>query len=220
MTTAADDLLDRTAGARGVRVKICGVTRAEDALAAARLGADAVGFNFWPRSKRYLAPEAAAAIVGRLPPHVATFGVFVDPSRAELEAALAASGVGVAQLHGDEPPALCLALGVPVVKALRVRDRHDLAGLAAYEVRAFLLDSPSAGYGGSGATFDWSLAAAAAREVPVLLAGGLGPDNVAEAVRTVRPLGVDVASGVESAPGVKDLARMEAFIRRAKEAGR
>jgi phosphoribosylanthranilate isomerase len=216
----ADDVLDRASTGRGVRVKICGITRAEDALAAARLGADAVGFNFWPRSKRYLAPAAAAAIVGRLPGHVATFGVFVDPTRAELEEALAASGVGVAQLHGDEPPTLCLGLGVPVVKALRVRDRHDLAGLAAYEVRAFLLDSPSAGYGGSGTTFDWSVAAAAAREVAVLLAGGLGPDNVAEAVRTVRPLGVDVASGVESAPGVKDLARMELFIRAAKEAGR
>jgi phosphoribosylanthranilate isomerase len=218
--SAADDVLDRTSRARGVRVKICGVTRAEDALAAARLGADAVGFNFWPRSKRYIAPAAAAAIVRSLPPHVATFGVFVDPTRAELEAALAASGVGIAQLHGDEPPALCLGLGVPVVKALRVGSSHDLAGLAAYEVRAFLLDSPSPGYGGSGATFDWSVAAAAALEVPVLLAGGLGPDNVAEAVRTVRPLGVDVASGVESAPGVKDQARMEAFIRRAKEAGR
>jgi phosphoribosylanthranilate isomerase len=218
--TAADDILDPASRARGVRVKICGVTRAEDALAAARLGADAVGFNFWPRSRRYLPPAAAAAIVRSLPPQVATFGVFVDPSRAELEAALAASGVGAAQLHGDEPPALCLGLGVPVVKALRIRDGHDLAGLAAYEVRAFLLDAPSPGYGGSGTTFDWSIAAAAAREVPVLLAGGLVPDNVAEAVRAVRPLGVDVASGVESAPGVKDLAKVEAFIRNAKEAGR
>jgi phosphoribosylanthranilate isomerase len=217
---AADDVLDRTARARGVRVKICGVTRVEDALAAARLGADAIGFNFWPRSKRYLDPAAAAAVVRRLPPHVATFGVFVDPTRAELEAALAASGVGAAQLHGDEPPALCAGLGVPVVKALRIRDRHDLAGLAAYEVRAFLLDSASPGYGGSGTTFDWSIAAAVARELPVLLAGGLGPENVAEAVQTVRPLGVDVASGVESAPGVKDLAKVETFIRRAKEAGR
>jgi phosphoribosylanthranilate isomerase len=106
------------------------------------------------------------------------------------------------------------------VKVIRVRDGHDLAQLASFEVRAFLLDSASAGYGGSGATFDWSLASEAARELPVLLAGGLTPDNVGEAVRAVRPLGVDVASGVESAPGVKDLARMELFIRRAKEAGR
>jgi phosphoribosylanthranilate isomerase len=216
---AADELLD-VGAPRGVRVKICGVTRLEDALAAARLGADAIGLNFWPRSKRYIAPAAAAAIVSRVPPTVATVGVFVDPTRAELEEAVAVSGVGVAQLHGDEPPELCLGLGVPVVKAIRVREGRDLAQLASYEVRAFLLDAPSAGYGGSGATFDWGLAAEASRELPVLLAGGLTPENVAEAVRTVRPLGVDVASGVESSPGVKDVARMELFIRRAKEAGR
>ena len=217
---AVEDVLDRASRARGVRVKICGVTRLEDALAAARLGADAIGFNFWPRSKRLIPPAAAGEIVRRLPPEVATFGVFVDPSRDELLAALAASGVSAAQLHGDEPPALCLGLPVPVVKALRVGDGRDLAALASYEVRAFLLDAPSAGYGGSGATFDWSLAEAAAREVPVLLAGGLGPGNVAEAVRQVRPLGVDVASGVETSPGVKDAALVEQFIRRAKEAGR
>ncbi len=105
------------------------------------------------------------------------------------------------------------------MKAIRVRGPGDLAQLASYEVRAFLLDSASAGYGGSGIAFDWSVAAAVARELPVLLAGGLDPGNVAEAIRTVRPLGVDVASGIESAPGVKDHARMELFIRRAKEAG-
>jgi phosphoribosylanthranilate isomerase len=201
-------------------VKICGVTSLEDALAAVRLGADAIGFNFWPRSKRYLLPATAGGIAARLPPGVATFGVFVDPSRAELEEALAASRVGVAQLHGDEPPDLALGLPVPVVKAIRVMDRDSLAALASWEVRAFLLDSASAGYGGSGKTFDWSLAAAVAAELPVFLAGGLGPENVAEAVRAVRPLGVDVASGVESAPGVKDAAKMKQFIARAKEAGR
>ncbi len=214
------DLFDRAAPARGVRVKICGVTRLEDALAAARLGADALGFNFWPRSKRFVAPEAAGAIVRRLPPGIATFGVFVDPTRDEVLAAIAASGVGVAQLHGDESPALCVSLPVPVVKGIRVASSRALAQLASYEVRAFLLDSASAGYGGSGALCDWSLAAAVARELPVLLAGGLSPENVAEAVRTVRPLGVDVASGVESAAGVKDVARMEAFIRAAREASK
>ena len=217
---AAEDVLDRASHARGVRVKICGVTRLEDALAAARFGADAIGLNFWTRSKRFVPPAVAAEIVRRLPPHVASFGVFVNPTRDELLAAVSASGVGVVQLHGDEPPAFCVGLPVPVVKALRVRDGQDLAALASYEVRAFLLDSASAGYGGSGATFDWSLAEAVARELPVLLAGGLGPANVAEAVRTARPLGVDVASGVESSPGVKDLALLEQFIRRAKEAGR
>jgi phosphoribosylanthranilate isomerase len=205
-------------GPRRLRVKICGVTRLEDALAAARLGADALGFNFWPRSKRFVAPAAAGEIVRSLPAGVATFGIFVDPTRDEVLAALDASGVAAVQLHGDESPALCASLPVPVVKAIRVEDGRSLAQLASYEVRAFLLDAPSPGYGGSGASFDWTLAAAVASELPILLAGGLRPENVAEAVRTVRPLGVDVASGVESAPGVKDLARMALFIRLAREA--
>lgn len=201
-----------------VRIKICGLTRLDDALAAAALGADALGFNFWPRSKRHVAPAAARAIVERLPPGVTTFGVFVDPTREELLAAIAASGVGAVQLHGDEPPALCLGLPVPVVKAIRVKDAHSLAALAAYEVSGFLLDSATPGFGGSGAAFDWSLAAETAADLPVWLAGGLTPENVAEAVRTVRPLGVDVASGVESAPGVKDHEKMQRFIEAARGA--
>jgi phosphoribosylanthranilate isomerase len=212
--------LDRTAARRDARVKICGITRLEDALLAARLGADALGFNFWRGSKRHVAPAAAREMVRSVPPELATFGVFVNPSRDELLAAVAESGVGAVQLHGDEPPALCVGLPVPVVKAIRVADAHALAQLASYEVQAFLLDSASPGYGGSGTTFDWTLAAEVARELPVVLAGGLVPENVAEAIRTVRPIAVDVASGVESAPGVKDPAKLESFIRRAKEAGR
>jgi phosphoribosylanthranilate isomerase len=211
---------DRAAARRDVRVKICGVTRLEDALAAARLGADALGFNFWGRSKRFVTPAAAGAIVRALPPGIATFGVFVDPTRDDLLAAVAASGVDAVQLHGNEPPHLCVGLPVPAVKAVRLASPHDLAQLASWEVQSFLIDSDSAGYGGSGKTCDWSLAAEVARELPVILAGGLTPENVADAVRTVRPIGVDVASGVESGPGVKDLARVELFIRRAKEATR
>jgi phosphoribosylanthranilate isomerase len=199
-----------------VKVKICGVTRLEDALAAARLGADRVGFNFWPRSRRYLPPAAAAALVAALPPGVLPVGVFVDPTPEELRAALRASGVRAVQLHGDEPPALCRAVGLPVVKAIRVKDAGSLAALDAYQVEAFLLDSASPGYGGSGTAFDWALAAQAAARAPVWLAGGLTPGNVAEAVARVRPLGVDVASGVESSPGVKDAALMERFIHGAK----
>jgi phosphoribosylanthranilate isomerase len=202
----------------GVKVKICGITRLEDGVAVAGLGADALGFNFWPHSKRYLPPAAAAPIVAALPPGVLAVGVLVDPTREELLAAIAASGVHAVQLHGDEPPALCQGLPVPVVKGIRVADAHALAQLASYEVQAFLLDSATPGYGGSGVTVDWTLAAEAAASVPVWLAGGLTPDNVAEAVRRVRPLGVDVASGVEHAPGVKDLARVEAFIRSARGA--
>jgi phosphoribosylanthranilate isomerase len=202
------------------RVKICGITRLEDALAAVRLGADALGFNFWPRSKRFVSPAEVRAIVRRLPPLVTAVGVFVDPTRDEVLRAVDASGVGVVQLHGDEPPELCLSLPLPVLKAIRVTDAHSLAQLASYDVQGFLLDAPSPGYGGSGATFDWSLAAEVARELPIVLAGGLTHENVAEAVRTVSPWAVDVASGVESAPGVKDAERMARFVERAKEAGR
>ena len=201
------------------RVKICGITRLEDALAAVRLGADALGFNFWPGSKRYLAPAAARAIVRALPPLVTTVGVFVDPSHDEAAAAAALSGVQVLQLHGDEPPEACARMPLPVLKGIRVRDEASLALLDRYAgtVAGFLLDADSAGYGGSGRVFDWALAARAAAAHPIVLAGGLTPANVAEAVRAVRPYGVDVASGVEAAPGVKDLELVARFLRAAKE---
>jgi phosphoribosylanthranilate isomerase len=202
------------------KIKICGITRLEDALAAARLGADALGFNFWPRSKRYVAPVEARKILRRLPSFVTPVGVFVDPSRDEVLGAVDASGVAVAQLHGDEPPELCISLPLPVLKAIRVADRHSLAALVSYEVQGFLLDAPTPGYGGSGEIFDCALAAEVARELPIVLAGGLGPDNIAEAVRAVRPWAVVVASGVERAPGVKDHDRMRLFVERAREAAR
>lgn len=202
------------------KVKICGVTRLEDALAAVLLGADALGFNFWAGSKRYLPPAQARAIVQRLPPFVTAVGVFVDPTREEVARAVDASGVSMAQLHGRESPELCLSMPVPVLKAIQVHDVHALAQLASYEVRGFVLDTPTPGHGGSGKTFDWSLVGEAAREIPIVLAGGLTPDNVGEAVRMVGPWAVDVASGVESAPGVKDPDRMRRFIEAAKEAGR
>ncbi len=199
------------------RVKICGVTRPEDALQAARLGADALGFNFWPGSRRYLTPAAARAIVDRLPPFVTPVGVFVNQGEEEIRRAADESGVRVLQLHGDEPPALCARLPLPVVKAVRVAAPLTLDALKAYPVAAFLLDAPSAGWGGSGASFDWSLAEGLAGLGPIVLAGGLTPENVAAAVRRVRPYAVDVASGVESSPGVKDVARMARFIAAARE---
>jgi len=204
-----------------VQVKICGLRRPEDARAAVRAGADALGFNFWPGSKRYLPPAEAGRIVRELPPFVAAVGVFVNATREEIAAAVLASGVGVAQLHGDEAPEACRDLPVRVVKAIRVGSEADVLGMAAFHdagVGTFLLDAPSAGYGGSGARFDWALAASAKRWGRVILAGGLTPRNVAEAIRAVRPWGVDVASGVEVVPGVKDAELMGRFVAEARAA--
>ena len=200
-----------------VRVKICGVTRAEDALAAVRLGADALGFNFWPGSKRHITPAAARLIIARLPPFVTPVGVFVNQLEGEMRAIAAETGIQVFQLHGDEPPELCARLPLPVVKAIPVDQVRALSRLLSYEVSAFLLDTPSRGYGGSGEPFDWSLAEGVSEVAPVILAGGLTPENVAAAVRAVRPYAVDVASGVESSPGVKDMARMSRFFAAVRE---
>jgi phosphoribosylanthranilate isomerase len=200
-----------------VRAKICGITRLEDALAAARLGADALGFNFWPESKRFVTPAAAREIVRRLPPLVTPVGVFVNQPEGEMRAVAAETGVQVLQLHGDEPPELCARLPLPVWKAVAVDRLGSLARLLSYEVQAFVLDTPSRGFGGSGVPFDWSLAEGVSEAAPVVLAGGLTPDNVAEAIRAVRPWAVDVASGVESSPGVKDADRMARFLAAVRE---
>ena len=200
-----------------IRIKICGVTRAEDALAAVRLGADALGFNFWPGSKRHITPAAARVIIARLPPFVTPVGVFVNQLEGEMRAIAAETGIQVFQLHGDEPPELCARLPMPVVKAIPVDQVRALSRLLSYEVAAFLLDTPSRGYGGSGEPFDWSLAEGVSEVAPVILAGGLTPENVAAAVRAVRPYAVDVASGVESSPGVKDTARMSRFFAAVRE---
>lgn len=199
------------------RVKICGLTRLEDALLAARLGADALGFNFWPGSRRYVDPDAARAIVDRLPPFVTAVGVFVNQPPTEVLAIAARAGVVAVQLHGDEGWEDVNGYPIPAVKALRLAGRESLADLHRYRVRAFLLDAPSDGFGGSGRTCDWALAREVAERVPVVLAGGLGPENVAEAIRAVRPYAVDVASGVESSPGVKDPDRLRRFLARARE---
>ncbi len=201
-----------------MRVKICGIRRLEDALAAERLGADALGFNFWPSSKRYVTPAAAWEIVRRLPPLVTPVGVFVNQPESEMIGIANETGMRVLQLHGNEPPDLCARLPFPVVKAVRVDAVKTLSALASYEVAAFLLDTPSRGYGGTGKPFDWSLAEGVSEIAPIILAGGLTPENVAQAIAAVRPYAVDVASGVESAPGVKDEGKMARFIEAARSA--
>jgi len=201
-----------------VRVKICGLTRLEDALEAVRLGADALGFNFWPGSRRFIAPGQAREIIRRLPPLVTSVGVFVDPTHDEAVAAAAISGVQVIQLHGSESPVACRAFQLPVLKAVPVGGQEALATAAAYAgLSGLLLDAPTPGHGGSGQPCHWPTARILAERVPVILAGGLHPGNVAAAIAAVRPYGVDVASGVESSPGVKDHLLMARLIAAAKE---
>lgn len=200
-----------------VKVKICGITNIEDALQAAGCGADALGFVFYKKSPRCLAPKAARQIIAELPPFVTAVGLFVNETPECIRQIADFCALDVLQLHGDEGPADCNYAPRRVVKALRVKEATSLAGHETYAVSALLLDAWVAGaYGGTGERFNWELAAAVARQRPVVLAGGLTPENVAAAVRMVRPYGVDVSSGVESTPGRKDPAKVEAFIRNAK----
>ncbi len=204
-----------------VRVKVCGVTRLEDAKAAWEAGADALGLNFYAKSPRCVDVATAAALAATRPPLGAVVGVFVNASPDDVRAKVRECGLTAVQLHGDEPPEACSGYGVPVIKALRVRGPEDVARAREYvgvgDVAGLLLDGAAPGYGGGGVGFDWSLVATLSGSgVPVLVAGGLKPSNVAEAVRATRPYGVDVASGVESSPGIKDLDAVRAFVRLAK----
>lgn len=197
------------------RVKICGVTRPEDAVIAADLGADAVGLNFWPPGSRCIDADRAREIVSALPPMVTSIGVFVDPSRDEVERVLARAGLSVLQFHGAESPSECERYGLPYIKAIRVRGGEDWAEIEARyaSARAFHVDSYRKGLpGGTGSVFDWSLAPVD-RDRALVLAGGLRVDNVAQAIRAVRPYAVDVCSGVERSPGHKSPALVGAFIR-------
>lgn len=200
-----------------VKVKICGITSAADALAAVDAGADALGFMFYAPSPRNVNFDVAAEIIRQLPPFVAKVGVFVNPAEAEVRRAIAECGLDTLQFHGEETPEFCRQFGLKTMKAFRVRDAESLRQTDAYANEAWLLDSYVAGQlGGTGARFNWDLATEAARRHTVLLAGGLTPENAAEAVRKVRPYGLDVSSGVESAPGRKDAAKVGAFIAAAK----
>ncbi len=199
-----------------VRVKICGITNVEDALLACELGAHAIGLNFYEKSPRCISPFTASKIIQKLPPFVAPVGVFVNWQSAPVASLAKALGLAAAQLHGDEPPKLVseVAKKVPVIKALHVGKGSALPPFAKYRgVIAFLLDAPHSGqYGGTGRTADWTLAQTAAKSHRILLAGGLTPENIAEAILAVHPYAVDVTSGVESKPGKKDPGKVRAFF--------
>jgi phosphoribosylanthranilate isomerase len=210
---------DTVAAAMAVRVKICGLTSEADARAAVEAGADALGFMFYEPSPRHVPLSVAAEIIHGLPPMVAKAGVFVNASARFIHEAVATCGLDTIQLHGEEPAEFCQLFRprLKVVKAFRIRDAASLSNLSAYveACDALLLDSHVDGQkGGTGTAFNWQLAVEAkAAGLPIILAGGLTPDNAAEAVRRVRPFGVDVSSGVESSPGRKDASKMGAFIR-------
>ena len=196
------------------RVKVCGITRVEDATLAADLGASAIGFIFWPRSARFIPPARAAAIAAALPPSIVCVGVFVDQPLQDMQSIASQVPLGAVQLHGVETPEVAAALMQPVIKAVPVIDDFDPASLDVWPPAVtVLLDAHDpVRRGGTGRTIDWSVAARAARRRPVMLSGGLTPENVREAVEAVRPYAIDLSSGVETAPGVKDPARLRALF--------
>lgn len=203
-----------------VRVKICGLTNLNDALAAVQAGADAVGFVLYKESPRSISADQAQEIIRQLPPFVTTVGLFVNQPTHWVRVMAERSGVDALQFQGDETPDYCAAFSQRAIKAIRVRDRDSLAAMPEYRVRAFVLDAYREGeYGGTGETFDWALAVEAKAHGRIILAGGLTPENVAEAIRRVRPFAVDVSSGVEgSVKGTKDHGKIRAFIQAAKNA--
>ncbi len=204
-----------------VKIKICGITNIEDAKVAVAAGADALGFVMYRKSSRCVEPAVVRAIVAGLPPFVLPIGVFVNEEPNRVRALMDGCGLALAQLHGDETPSYCQDLGRPVMKALRLKDRGTFLALAEFQgranVRGFLIDAFSnQAYGGTGQTVDWTLAQEAAQSTPIILAGGLTPANVAEAITLVHPYGVDVSSGVELSPGKKDHDKVKAFIATAR----
>lgn len=203
-----------------LRIKVCGVTRPQDARLAAEAGADAIGINLWPRSKRYASPDVAVAVADAIPANVARVGVFVDADPEEIADAVSRLRLNHVQLHGQESAQAVAALGeVGAFKAVRLSGPAVVDGLKRWPGPFVLVDAYLPGEpGGTGKVADWDLASAAAALRPIWLAGGLTAHNVARAVETVRPYGVDVASGVESAPGIKDAALMTAFVCAARSA--
>jgi phosphoribosylanthranilate isomerase len=202
------------------RAKICGITRVEDGLAAAMAGADAIGLVFHDRSPRHVEADQAAAIVAALPPFVASVALFVNPAAVEVERVLHRVRPDILQFHGEETPEFCRSFAMPYLKAARVRPGIDLLQFAALyaDARGLLLDAWSEGiHGGTGERFDWALIPPGLPK-PVILAGGLTPANVVQAIRAVRPWAVDVSSGVEAGKGIKDAAKIAAFIKEVRNA--
>jgi phosphoribosylanthranilate isomerase len=200
-----------------IKVKICGIKSLKDAIAAAEYGADALGFVFYGKSPRFIEARDAAAIIRKLPPFITPVALFVNAHEDSVKAVLAETGIEVLQFHGDETPDYASSFSHRTIKALRIKDEQSIGDMHKYDVNAILADaySPDA-YGGTGNTFNWDLLSGIESSERIILAGGLGPENVAEAIKTVRPYAVDVSSGVEVSPGVKDHGKLRRFIEEAK----
>ncbi len=204
-----------------IKIKICGITNLDDALAAVNYGADALGFNFYKKSPRYIEPQKAAEIIAQLPPFIVPVGIFVNEREDRIRETVSLSCIQGIQLHGDETPEFCQRFGPRVIKAFQVKNKESLKHMLHYRVGAYLLDSYREGMrGGTGTTFDWHLAVVAKTFGRIILAGGLTPGNVVEAVKLVQPYGVDVCGGIERDKGVKDHAMMKTFITEVRRASR
>lgn len=205
-----------------VKVKVCGITNVEDALKAVEFGADALGFNFYPPSPRYVSPEGARAILVEIPPAICNVALFVNEPKERVKATLACGslpggrqGFSGLQFHGEESQDYCRGWELKVIKAFRIKDQESPSGIKGFPADFYLLDSWSPGYGGSGSPFPWSWLQGLSGD-KLILSGGLDTDNVSAAVRTIHPYGVDVCTGVEARPGIKDHAKLKAFILAAK----
>jgi phosphoribosylanthranilate isomerase len=193
-----------------LRVKICGITNTDDALLAAYLGADALGFVFVKESPRAITPDEARNIIEKLPPFIATVGVFVDTPEEEILSVIGQTGIKCVQLHGNESPSKYSKIRIPVIKAFRVSEHFQVDTIVRFPATAYLLDTYVNGNaGGTGKTFDWDIALAAQSYGRIILAGGLTPDNLGEAIKKVQPYGLDISSGVESVPGKKDKRKLQ-----------
>lgn len=202
-----------------VRVKVCGITRSEDAEAAVQCGADAIGFVFWSHSARYIDADSARLIAEVIPPFVCTVGVYVDPDAAWVEETVRVAKLGLLQFHGDEPPEFCNQFSQPYIKAIRVKPDTDLLQYAERyrTAKGLLLDTYAANMpGGTGHVFDWQLIPQQL-PLPLILSGGLNPDNVADAIKQTKPWAVDVSSGVEASKGIKDKKKIIAFMQGVKQ---
>jgi len=202
-----------------VRVKVCGITRREDAEAAVQSGADAIGFVFWPHSARYIDVDSARRIIEVIPPFVCTAGVYVDPDAAWVEETARTAKLALLQFHGDESPEFCNQFSQPYIKAIRVKPDTDLLQYAERyrTAKGLLLDTYAANMpGGTGHVFDWQLIPQQL-PLPLILSGGLNPDNVADAIKQTKPWAVDVSSGVEASKGIKDKKKIIAFMQGVKQ---